>query len=58
MLKEWIATIKAKRKAKKFAEAVKLVESQGLTVCEIASRAGTDYILGSDGSWHRIGRGK
>lgn len=55
IVKNWFAMIGAKRKAKRFEEAVKLVEEQGLTVCEIATKAGTDYIRAADGSWRRIG---
>lgn len=58
MIKKLFNTIIEKRKSKKFSEAVKLVESHGPTVCEIATRAGTDYIRAADGSWHRIGRNK
>jgi hypothetical protein len=56
MIKVLIAKLTARRNARKFAQAVKLVESQGLTICEIATKAGTDYIRAADGSWHRIGR--
>lgn len=42
-------------KARRFERAVKLVEAQGLTVCEIATKAGTDYIRAADGSWRKIG---
>jgi len=55
IIKSWFAQRAAQRKAKKFEEAVKLVESTGLTVCEIVTIAGTDYIRASDGSWNRIG---
>jgi len=55
MFKAWWSSFIDSRKAKKFEQAVELVKSNGLTVCEIATRAGTDYIRGADGSWRRIG---
>lgn len=55
MIKVWLEAWNDKRKGKKFEEAVKLVESAGLTVVEISSKAGTDYIRAQDGSWRRIG---
>lgn len=51
LVEEW----NGKRKGKKFKEAVKLVESSGLTVCEIVSVAGTDYIRDAEGALHKIG---
>lgn len=48
----------AGRKARKLERAVRLVEAQGLTVCEIATKSGTDYIRAGDGSWYKIGRGE
>lgn len=54
----WFAERKAEDDARKFEQAVKLVEAQGLTVVEIATKAGTDYIRAADGSWRRIGRKK
>lgn len=58
MIGAWWKSFKAKRKARQFLRAKKLVESKGLTVCEIATKAGTDYIRAQDGSWNRIGRKK
>lgn len=55
MIKSIITKLTAHRKARKFEQAVKLVEAQGLTVVEIATKAGTDYIRATDGSWRRIG---
>lgn len=55
MIKTLITKITAQRQARKFERAVKTVEAQGLTVVEIATRAGTDYIRAADGSWRRIG---
>jgi hypothetical protein len=52
---KWLIIVSAKRKAAKFEKAVSLIESQGMTVCEIAKKAGTDYIRANDGSWRRIG---
>lgn len=55
MIKFIITKLSARRKARKFEQALKLVEAQGLTVVEIATKAGTDYIRAADGSWRRIG---
>lgn len=55
ILKAWWVNRRNARKAKKFAEAVSLVESVGLTVCEISTVAGSDYIRAQDGSWRKIG---
>jgi len=55
MLNDWLKARTLKRKAKNLNDAIKLVESTGLTVCEIVSVAGTDYIKDSEGALHRIG---
>ena len=55
MIKAMIRNFTSKRKAARFEAAVKLVQEQGLTVCEIATSAVADYIKAEDGSWRRIG---
>ena len=48
-LKKWSAK-------KKLELAMKWLKNSGLTPCRIIRKAGTDYIVASDGSFRRIGR--
>ena len=54
LIKALLSKWKIKRNSKKVAQAIKLVEAAGLTVCEIYNKAGTDYIRASDGSWQKF----
>jgi len=43
---------------KKLELGIKWITATGLTVCRIIDRAGTSYIVGKDGVYHKIGRGQ
>lgn len=46
------------RKQRRFEQATKLLQEFGLVPCRLVTRAGTDYIISSDGLYHKVGRGE
>lgn len=48
-MKKWVAK-------KKLELALKWLKNSGITPCRIVRKAGTDYIIASDGSFRKIGR--
>lgn len=55
IFKDWLVSRFNSRKTKRLNDAIEMIESSGLTVAEIATKAGTDYIRASDGSLRKIG---
>jgi len=46
VIKNWWKNLLNKRKVRNLDAAIKLCQSHGLACCEIANKAGTDYIKG------------
>ena len=55
---ELVGRVKLYVAKKKLELGVKWVTAAGLTACRIVDRAGTSYIVGRDGMYHKIGRGR
>lgn len=55
-IKVFLSNWREARRLKKVAKAFSVIESQGLSVCNIQTRGNAHYLVDAAGTWHRIGR--
>lgn len=55
-LSAWLESRSKKKRVEKIKQAFSIIEAEGLVVCNMQQRAGTNYLVDGKGNWHKIGK--